>query len=203
MLCLGFLPMASVGAFAPPAQSGLTALPALGGGGVDARNVHAETDENVPVAIDVLSGDHVVGASSDPLHVQSVTQPSDGSAKINPNNTVTYSPDANFYGSDSFQDTAADETGLLTGTGTVYVTVNAASTTTSTTSTTTTSTSTTTTISSSTTTRTSATTTSTSSTSTSSGGTSQLTVNTELNGGGTATGFYVVLSQNNVTVATG
>ena len=210
ILCLGFLPMASAGAFTRSSQSGPSAVPAFGGGGVDAQNVDAQTNENTPVAIDVLSGDSVMGLGSDPLHVQSVTQPPDGAATINSNNTVTYSPDANFYGSDSFQYTAADETGLFTGTGTVYVTVNAGSTTTSATSATTTSaTSTTTTSATSATTSTSSTTTTSSSTttstttSTSAGGTSQLTVNTELNGGGTATGFYVVLSQNNVTVATG
>jgi hypothetical protein len=157
--------------------------------GVNANNVYAQTDENTPVAIDVLSGDSVSGGlGGDPLHVQSVTQPSDGSAKINPNNTVTYSPGSNFYGDDSFQYTAADETGLLTGTGTVYVTVNPTSTT-STTSTQTSS------VTSTTSTQTTSTT-STSTTTSSAGGTSELSVATQMNGGGTITGLYTAIYQN-------
>jgi hypothetical protein len=225
-LCLTGLPLAVAGAAAPaPAQSRLVPLPSTG---VNAQNVNAQTKENTPVAIDVLSGDSVSGGlSSDSLHVQSVTQPSDGSAKINANNTVTYSPDSGFTGSDSFQYTAADETGLLTGTGTVHVTVNPTTTTTTTTSTTQTSTvtsmtSTTTSTSSSThssttestTTSTtsstpSTTTTTTTSTSSSVGGTSELTVNSQMTTGATMTGLYTVLYQNssscddNCAVATG
>jgi len=131
----------------------------IGGlGGVNAQDDYAQTDENVPVAINVLANDQSIPGDS--LHVQSVTQPSGGTATVNPDNTVTYSPSLDYFGSDSFQYTAADQTGLMTGTATVHVTVNAVSTTTTSTITTTV-TSSTTTISSTTTTSTATSTTST------------------------------------------
>ena len=58
-----------------------------------------------------------------PLHVASVSNPAHGSAAINPDDTVTYTPASGYSGSDSFQFTAADPTGLLTGGATAYITV--------------------------------------------------------------------------------
>src|SRR5207237_3352323 len=75
------------------------------------------------------------GLPGDSLHVESVTQPLDGAATINPDNKVAYSPLQDFYGSDTFQYTAADQTGLFTGTASVHVTVKALSSTTTTTTT--------------------------------------------------------------------
>ena len=157
------------------------------GGGITCRSANAQTNEGAPIAIDVLSGCQ----SLDGAQVQSVSQPSDGASTINPNNTVTYSPNPAFSGQDSFQFTASDLTGLFTSTASVYITVSPTSTTTTTTTSTSTSTSVTT-----------STTTTSTSTSTS-GGTSTLTVESQLNGGGAMTGFYTVLYQNGAGIASG
>ena len=134
-----------VGASSKVAFRGLPAGLADLGGVVQAQDDYPQTAENILVAVDVLANDQVVGGLQvDPLHVRAVTQPSDGNATINPDDTVTYSPNKDFYGNDSFQYTAVDQTGLLTGTATVYVTIDAVSTTTSTTTTLTTPTTTTT-----------------------------------------------------------
>ncbi|MEM7335214.1 MAG: Ig-like domain-containing protein [Chloroflexota bacterium] len=53
-----------------------------------------------PVIIDVLDNDQDVDSGT--LTVQSITQPSNGSATLNGDNTVSYTPDTNFEGSDSF-----------------------------------------------------------------------------------------------------
>src|SRR3989454_1983031 len=92
-----------------------------------ANDDYATTVANVPVTIDVLANDNCILNGLPCLTgsmVQSVTQPSKGVATINPDNTVTYSPNLRFVGTDSFTYTASDSTGLLTGTATVHLTVN-------------------------------------------------------------------------------
>jgi len=81
-------------------------------------NDTVETNEDNAVTIDVLANDTDV--DSDPSPVQSVTQGTNGSVVINENGTVTYTPNANFHGSDSFTYTNAEG-----NTATVNVTVNA------------------------------------------------------------------------------
>ncbi len=80
----------------------------------------ASTDEDSPVAVNVLDND-----SGDSLAVTAVTQGSNGSAVINADNTVTYTPEPGFTGVDSFTYTALSQTTNDTGTPTVNVTVNA------------------------------------------------------------------------------
>jgi len=82
----------------------------------------ATTDEDTPVTIAVLSNDS--DPDEDPLSVASVTQGANGSAAINPNGTVTYTPNENFNGSDSFTYTVSDNKGG-SASATVTVTVNA------------------------------------------------------------------------------
>jgi CSLREA domain-containing protein len=60
----------------------------------------ANTNEDTSVGVIVLAIDSDVDGDS--LTVSSVTQPAHGSAAINPDGTITYSPNANFNGSDSF-----------------------------------------------------------------------------------------------------
>lgn len=61
----------------------------------------ASTPEDTPVVIDVLSNDHDV--EGDPLSISIITAgPSHGTASTNGDGTVTYTPDADFNGSDSF-----------------------------------------------------------------------------------------------------
>ena len=81
-------------------------------------NDTVESNEDNAVTIDVVANDTDI--DSDPSPVQSVTQGTNGSVTINENGTVTYTPNANFHGSDSFTYTNAEG-----NTATVNVTVNA------------------------------------------------------------------------------
>ncbi len=85
-----------------------------------ARNDSVNTEEDVAVTIDVLNND--TDPNGDTLYVISVTQPLNGLAVIDGNDTVTYTPGAGFSGSDSFTYTISD--GSETDTATVSVTVN-------------------------------------------------------------------------------
>jgi hypothetical protein len=88
-----------------------------------AGDVAATTAENTPVVIDVLANDH--DPDGDPLTVVGLTQPANGSAALNPDQTVTYTPTAGFIGADGFTYTVADPHGA-TDSATVTVTVEAA-----------------------------------------------------------------------------
>ncbi|CAB5153727.1 hypothetical protein D3OALGA1CA_4583, partial [Olavius algarvensis associated proteobacterium Delta 3] len=80
----------------------------------------ASTDEDVPLPIDVLANDY--DNDGGVLIVDSVTQPANGTATINADNTVTYTPDPNYHGSDSFTYTIDDGDGGLDN-ATVTITV--------------------------------------------------------------------------------
>ncbi len=81
----------------------------------------ATTTENQPVVINVVAND--TDGGSPPITVTGVTQPSHGTATNNGNGTVTYAPNHNFVGSDSFTYTIRNNCGK-TATGNVSVTVN-------------------------------------------------------------------------------
>ncbi|MFC1479096.1 Ig-like domain-containing protein [Planctomycetota bacterium] len=81
----------------------------------------AETDEDTPVDIDVLANDNDVDGDS--LDVTGVSVPANGTAVINGDNTVTYTPDPDFNGEDSFTYTISDGNGG-TDSATVTITVN-------------------------------------------------------------------------------
>jgi hypothetical protein len=89
----------------------------------------ATTREDTPVVtIDVLANDTDVDNVGrylylDTFSVTAVSQGANGSVTINPDNTLTYSPNANFSGSDTFTYTISDNKGL-TDTAKVNVTVN-------------------------------------------------------------------------------
>lgn len=72
----------------------------------------ASTDEDTPVTI------VVVGNDADPegheLAIDSVSQPANGSATVNADGTITYVPDEEFFGTDSFTYTVC-ETGAAAG----------------------------------------------------------------------------------------
>ncbi|GIX48062.1 MAG: hypothetical protein KatS3mg131_2273 [Candidatus Tectimicrobiota bacterium] len=80
----------------------------------------ATTPEDTPVTVAVLANDG--DPNGDPLSVTSVTAPANGTAAINPDGTVTYTPNADFHGTDSFTYTISDPGGL-TATATVSLTV--------------------------------------------------------------------------------
>ena len=77
------------------------------------------TVHDTAVTIDVLANDS--DADGDTLTVASVTAPANGTVAVNVNNTVSYTPDAGFVGSDSFSYTIDDGFG---GNATATVTVD-------------------------------------------------------------------------------
>ncbi|GAA4324621.1 hypothetical protein GCM10023164_25780 [Christiangramia aestuarii] len=84
-----------------------------------AVNDPASTPEDQSVKINVLANDSDV--DGDELSITSVTDPTNGTATINPDGTITYTPDPDYNGEDSFTYTISDGNG---GTATATVTVN-------------------------------------------------------------------------------
>jgi len=82
----------------------------------------ATTDQGVPVTIAVLGNDS--DPDGDPLAVDSLTPPANGSAVINADHTVPYTPHPGFAGADSFSYSITDGSGG-TASAAVSVTVNA------------------------------------------------------------------------------
>ena len=80
----------------------------------------ATTDEDVTITIDVLANDS--DPDGDTLTIDSVTDPANGSV-VNNGSDVNYTPDAGFFGTDSFDYTISDGNGG-TDTATVTVTIN-------------------------------------------------------------------------------
>ena len=77
--------------------------------GPDAVDDAATTQENVSVTVDVLAND--TDPDGDALLVDSVGQPANGSVTDHGDGTVTYTPDAGFFGTDSFGYTVSDGNG--------------------------------------------------------------------------------------------
>ncbi len=89
-----------------------------------AQDDTVETDEDIPVVIEVLANDTDLDGVLLPGTVQVVSPPSNGTATIDPvSGKITYAPAINYYGSDSFTYLARDDTHINTNTATVYVTV--------------------------------------------------------------------------------
>ena len=84
-----------------------------------ARGGSVATDEGVLVTISVLAND--TDPDGDPLELQSVTQPDNGSLVKN-GTSVTYTPNRDFHGADAFAYTVADGQGG-TATSTITITV--------------------------------------------------------------------------------
>lgn len=83
------------------------------------------TPEDTPLQITVLSNDSDIDDSLNPASVALVTPPAHGSASINTaSGIITYSPSANFNGSDSFTYTVHDLSGSVSNAATVTVTVS-------------------------------------------------------------------------------
>ena len=88
----------------------------------EARDDRAETPEDTPLVIDVLSND--TDPDGDRLRLATVTAPENGTATL-VSGEVRYAPALNWYGEDRFTYTAADPGGL-SSTATVRVTVTPA-----------------------------------------------------------------------------
>ena len=82
---------------------------------VDTASVNPEQ----PVSIGVLAND--LDSDGDTLSVTNASDPAHGSVVVNPDGTITYTPDAGFTGTDTFTYRASDGNG---GTVTATVTVN-------------------------------------------------------------------------------
>ncbi|WP_141319445.1 Ig-like domain-containing protein, partial [Halomonas halmophila] len=82
---------------------------------------NATTDEDTAVTNDVLGNDSFESSDAE---VTAVTQGTNGSVSIDANGQVTYTPDADFHGSDSYTYTVTS--GGVTETATVNVTVDQA-----------------------------------------------------------------------------
>ncbi|MFO8088376.1 MAG: Ig-like domain-containing protein, partial [Desulfatiglandaceae bacterium] len=85
------------------------------------------TDEDTPATIDVLDNDTFQGDYGTDYEVTGVSDPANGTVEINDDGTVTYTPNPDFNGTDTFDYTVtvynADGTTTTTETATVSVTV--------------------------------------------------------------------------------
>ncbi len=93
-----------------------------GGIGPEAVDDRAAGDEDTSIVIDVLDNDD--DGDGDPLSVTGATDGANGTTKINPDGTITYTPNPNFNGEDTFSYTVSDGAGGE-DTATVTVTVDA------------------------------------------------------------------------------
>lgn len=96
------------------------ALTGLGNSAPDVIDDVAITDEDNAIGIDVLSNDS--DEEDNALSITDLSNPAGGSATLD-GTTVTYTPDSDFNGIDTFTYTVGD--GISESTGTVTVTVNA------------------------------------------------------------------------------
>ncbi|MCK5859986.1 MAG: tandem-95 repeat protein [Abyssibacter sp.] len=85
----------------------------------------ATTDEDTAVVINVVANDTDVDGTIDPSSVLVTTGPTDGSIAVTANGTVTYTPAADFAGTDSFSYTVADNDGAASDPAVVTITVTA------------------------------------------------------------------------------
>jgi len=69
----------------------------------------ATTAPETPVTLDVLAND--VESDGEPLHVGALSQPAHGEAVVNPDGTVTYTPEPGYEGEDELTYTACDPAG--------------------------------------------------------------------------------------------
>jgi VCBS repeat-containing protein len=72
-----------------------------------ANDIHTSTDEDTPKIIDVIDDDTDADVD-DTVTVTDVTQPANGEVVINDDGTVSYTPDGNFSGTDTFTYTLSD-----------------------------------------------------------------------------------------------
>ena len=85
----------------------------------------ASTAAGATVVIDVRANDTDAGGTIDPESVAVIASPVSGQIVVNPDGTVTYTPNPGFTGNDSFTYTVADNQGAVSAPATVTVTVTA------------------------------------------------------------------------------
>ncbi len=90
-----------------------------------ADNDTAVTNEDASVVINVLDGDTDIDGTLNPASVTVTGSPANGATSVNPGNgNVTYIPNSDFNGGDSFTYTVRDDDGAVSNTATVTITVN-------------------------------------------------------------------------------
>jgi len=81
------------------------------------------TDQDVPILIDVITNDIDVDGSIDPGSLVVTADPENGFVEPHVDGSITYTPDAEFTGTDTFSYTVADNEGAVSDAATVTVTV--------------------------------------------------------------------------------
>lgn len=89
-----------------------------------AVNDQATTNEDSAVTIPVLANDSDSDGTLDTTTIAIVDDVQNGIIQVNPDGTITYTPNADFNGSDSFTYTVKDNAGAISNPATVTVTVN-------------------------------------------------------------------------------
>jgi large repetitive protein len=91
-----------------------------------ALNDGVSTDEDTPISISILSNDIDVDDILDASMIVLVASPANGSTVINPSTgQVTYTPNADFNGSDSFTYKLRDASGAISNVAAATITINA------------------------------------------------------------------------------
>lgn len=75
----------------------------------------ATTRRNTPVQLPVLRNDHDPDALINPLSLRVIGQPQHGTADVNPDGTITYTPAVDYLGPDAFSYAITDRDGLTAG----------------------------------------------------------------------------------------
>ncbi len=89
-----------------------------------ANNDNATTDEDAPVVINIPANDTDIDGTLDLTSVAVMTSPVNGTLSVNSiTGAVTYTPNANVNGSDSFQYTIKDNNGAVSNVATVSITI--------------------------------------------------------------------------------
>lgn len=89
----------------------------------EAKPDKATTVLDTLITINVLANDSDADGTINPASVTIVTQPSNGTATVNADGTVTYAPNAGFTGSDLFTYTIQDDVGATSDPAQVSITV--------------------------------------------------------------------------------
>ncbi|MBE9603158.1 Ig-like domain-containing protein, partial [Pedobacter sp. MC2016-24] len=82
-----------------------------------------ETQQNKPVVIDVQKNDEAGSSVIVPGSTTIITQPKNGTIKVNTDGTVTYTPNQGYTGTDEFTYTVTDKNGQISNPAKVIVTV--------------------------------------------------------------------------------
>ncbi|WP_229676794.1 DUF7507 domain-containing protein [Pedobacter psychrotolerans] len=88
-----------------------------------ATNDNATTIQGVPVTIPILTNDIPGSTPLDPLTIVIITPPAHGTLTINKDGTVTYVPDPNYSGPDSFVYSVKDQSGVTSNPATANITI--------------------------------------------------------------------------------